>query len=138
MRFWFEGIRAALTWQILALVLGGWRGLRCGGCGWSGGGMPGNGCGNSGYGRSWRRMRGWMPGCRWMGMFGRWGRGFARRWQRPAHFGRVAMLVRDADGRLYVTASSGMDDRMVQASGRLVRAGGEDAAGSGDTGLESG
>ena len=125
MRFCLEAIRAVLTWQVLAVVLGGVAGVAM---------------------RRLRQERRRHAGERVReqrvraeletyarldarlpvdGDVEALGKRVCQAVAETSSFGRVAMLVRDADGRLYVTASSGMDDRMVQAldgwCGRVVK-----------------
>jgi signal transduction histidine kinase len=125
MRFWLEVIRTVLTWQILAVVLVGVAG---------------------GTGRRLRLERRRHAGERLReqrvraeletyarldarlpvdGDVRALGKRVCQAVAEASSFGRVAMLVRDADGRLYVTASAGMDDRMVGAldrwCGRVVK-----------------
>jgi signal transduction histidine kinase len=125
MRFWFEGIRAVLTWQILALVLGGVAGvavrrLRL------------ERRRHAGERLREQRVRAELETYARLdarlpvdGDVRALGKRVCQAVAETSSFGRVAMLVRDADGRLYVTASSGMDDRMVQAldgwCGRVVK-----------------
>ena len=115
MRFWLEVIRTVLTWQILAVVLVGVAG---------------------GAVRRLRQERRRHAGERLreqrvrveLETYARLdarlpvdgdvlalGKRVCLAVAEASSFGRVAMLVRDADGRLYVTASAGMDDRMVGA-----------------------
>ncbi len=121
MRFWLEVIRTVLTWQILAVVLVGVAG---------------------GAVRRLRQERRRHAGERLreqrvraeLETYARLdarlpvdgdvlalGKRVCQAVAEASSFGRVAMLVRDADGRLYVTASAGMDDRMVQALDRWCR-----------------
>ena len=115
MRFWLEVIRTVLTWQVLTGVLGGVAGVAM---------------------RRLRQERRRHAGERLReqrvraeletyarldarlpvdGDVRELGKRVCQAVAESSSFGRVAMLVRDADGRLYVTASAGMDDRTVQA-----------------------
>ena len=119
---WLEVIRDGLAWQILAVVLVGVAGGAARRLRRSGVGMRRRGCGSERireeletYARLDATAAGGMGMCCALGMR------VCRVVAEASAFRRVAMLVRDADGRLYVAASAGMDDRTVAALDRWCR-----------------
>ena len=125
MRFCLEAIRAVLIWQVLAVVLGGVAGVAMKR-------LRQERRRHAGERVREQRVRAELETYARLdarlpvdGDIEALGKRVCRAVAETSSFGRVAMLVRDADGRLYVTASSGMDDRMVQAldgwCGRVVK-----------------